>query len=54
MGRIPRSLWAPLTLLNGGFVVMLITLGPRYGWPVMIIIGSAVSAVNIAAIRKAR
>ncbi|HEV7128892.1 MAG TPA: hypothetical protein VGN32_15790 [Ktedonobacterales bacterium] len=54
MRRLPRSLWAPLAVLNGGFVVMLITLGPRYGWLVMVIIGAAVSAANIAAIRRAR
>jgi hypothetical protein len=42
----------PLLLLNATFVLMLITLGPRYGWTVMVLIGALISAFNILAIRS--
>lgn len=44
----------PLLLLNGTFVLMLITLGPRYGWTVMVLIGAIISTFNILAIRGGR
>lgn len=42
----------PLLLLNCTFVLMLVTLGPRYGWTVMVIIGGVISAFNILALRS--
>lgn len=45
------SVLKPLLLLNSVYLLMLITLGPRYGWPVMILIGAIVSAFNILALR---
>lgn len=42
----------PLLLLNATFLLMLVTLGPRYGWTVMVIIGAIISAFNILAIRS--
>jgi hypothetical protein len=42
----------PLLLLNATFVLMLITLGPRYGWTVMVLIGAIISAFNILALRS--
>ncbi|HLZ20999.1 MAG TPA: hypothetical protein VKQ30_02600 [Ktedonobacterales bacterium] len=42
----------PLLLLNATFVLMLVTLGPRYGWMVMVFIGAIISAFNILAIRS--
>jgi hypothetical protein len=46
-----RRLLKPLLAMNAAFVVMLITLGPRYGWSVMIIIGVLVSMLNMLAVR---
>ncbi|MGH2514805.1 MAG: hypothetical protein ACRDHP_04040 [Ktedonobacterales bacterium] len=42
----------PLLLFNCTFVLMLVTLGPRYGWTVMVLIGGIISAVNILALRS--
>lgn len=48
-----KRLLTPLLILNGAYLVMLLTLGPVYGWTVMVLIGFLVSAANILAIRRA-
>ena len=45
------SVLKPLLLLNATYLLMLITLGPRYGWTVMILIGAIISAFNILVLR---
>jgi|GEM_PF-5779704 len=48
---MPSTVLKPLLLLNAAFVVMLVTLGPRFGWTVMVIIGALVSVLNLIAVR---
>jgi hypothetical protein len=50
---MPSNLLKPVMALNAVFVLLLITLGPRYGWNLMIAIGALVSVVNILAVRAA-
>ena len=50
--RMNRTILKPLALFNLAFVLMLVTLGPRYGWAVMIIIGALVTALNLFVIRS--
>lgn len=49
--RVPKNVLTPLLLLNGVYVLMLFTLGPRYGWGTMIFIGALVSALNLIIVR---
>lgn len=48
---MPGRVLKPLLLLNATFILMLVTLGPRYGWTVMILIGAIISALNLIAVR---
>jgi hypothetical protein len=41
----------PLIALNAVYLVMLVTLGPRYGWTTMIVAGAIVSGVNLLVVR---
>jgi hypothetical protein len=50
---MPKRVLTPLLVLNGAYVVTLVTLGPVYGWVTMVLIGVVVSAANIIAIRRA-
>jgi len=50
---MPSNLLKPVMALNAVFVLVLITLVPRYGWTLMIAIGALVSIVNILAVRAA-
>jgi hypothetical protein len=51
---MPRRVLAPLLVLNGAYLVMLVLLGPVYGWVTMVLVGAFVSAANIYAIRRSR
>jgi hypothetical protein len=48
---VPKNVLTPLLLLNGVYVLMLFTLGPRYGWGTMIFIGALVSMLNLIIVR---
>ena len=48
---MPKNVLTPLLLLNGVYVLMLFTLGPRYGWGTMIFIGALVSMLNLIIVR---
>ncbi len=50
---MPKNVLKPLMALNVTFLLTLVTLGPRYGWTVMIIAGAFVSALNLWAVRAA-
>lgn len=47
-----KRVLTPLLVLNGAYVVMLVLLGPVYGWVTMLLVGVAVSAANIIAINR--
>ena len=49
---VPKSVLRPLLALNAVYLV-LATLGPHYGWTVMILVGAVVSAVNLLVVRAA-
>jgi hypothetical protein len=51
---MPRSVLVPLLVLNGGFLVMLVTIGPTYGWLTMVLIGALISAANVYVWRRTR
>jgi hypothetical protein len=51
--RMPKNVVLPLLALNVVFVLMLVTLGPRYGWAPLVLAGALVSAVNLFAVRAA-
>ena len=49
---MPKNVLTPLLLLlNAVYVLMLFTLGPRYGWGTMIVIGALVSTINLVIVR---
>ena len=48
---MPKNIFLPLLGLNAVYVLMLVTLGPRYGWTVMIVAGAFVTMVNLLAVR---
>lgn len=48
---MPRNVFTPLLLLNAVYILMLFTLGPRYGWGTMIVIGALVSTLNLIIVR---
>jgi hypothetical protein len=50
---VPKSVLRPLLALNVVYLVLLVTLGPHYGWTVMILVGAVVSAVNLLVVRAA-
>ena len=50
---MPKNVVLPLLALNAVFVLMLVTLGPRYGWAPLVLAGAVVSAVNLLAVRTA-
>jgi hypothetical protein len=50
---MPKNVVLPLLALNVVFVLMLVTLGPRYGWAPLVLAGALVSAVNLFAVRAA-
>jgi hypothetical protein len=43
---VPKSVLRPLLALNAVYLV-LATLGPHYGWTVMILVGAVVSALTL-------
>ena len=49
-----KRVLTPLLVLNGAYLVTLVTLGPVYGWTTMVLIGVLVSAANIIAINRSR
>ena len=51
MAAVPKSVLRPLIALNVVYLVMLVTLGPRYGWTAMIVAGAIVSVVNLLVVR---
>ena len=48
---MPKNVLTPLLLLNAVYILMLVTLGPRYGWGTMIVIGALVSTINLIIVR---
>ncbi len=50
---VPKNVMKPLVALNAIYLLMLVTLGPRYGWTVMILAGAIVSTVNLLVVRAA-
>ncbi len=50
---MPKNVVLPLLALNVVFVLMLVTLGPRYGWGPLVLAGALVSVVNLFAVRAA-
>jgi hypothetical protein len=44
----------PLVLLNVGFLALIVTVGPAYGWLPIALIGAVVSAVDLYIVRSLR
>ncbi len=48
---MPKNTLTPLLIVNAVYILMLFTLGPRYGWGTMILIGALVSTLNLIIVR---